>query len=193
MRWWVRLIITFVVMLLFGGLFELIARLAGKWPSDNLLLSEFIGLPGPFLFALLYYHLPRLLGRPRPVMASESPGHSRRWLSAWWWKWVLIGVGSFVFSMNEIGRAVWLWQLPPPLFRKPGFPSALSPEFRSFLVLWHNGLVRVSAVGMCWFAIYLFWRDWKQPKHEPGKNCIECGYDLTGNMSGVCPECGGKI
>ena len=23
--------------------------------------------------------------------------------------------------------------------------------------------------------------------------CIECGYDLTGNMSGVCPECGTKI
>ena len=20
--------------------------------------------------------------------------------------------------------------------------------------------------------------------------CIECGYDLTGNVSGVCPECG---
>jgi len=23
--------------------------------------------------------------------------------------------------------------------------------------------------------------------------CIHCGYDLTGNVSGVCPECGEKI
>jgi hypothetical protein len=22
-------------------------------------------------------------------------------------------------------------------------------------------------------------------------NCLHCGYDLTGNVSGVCPECGG--
>jgi hypothetical protein len=23
--------------------------------------------------------------------------------------------------------------------------------------------------------------------------CQNCGYDLTGNVSGVCPECGGKV
>jgi len=23
--------------------------------------------------------------------------------------------------------------------------------------------------------------------------CLNCGYNLTGNVSGVCPECGGKI
>jgi len=23
--------------------------------------------------------------------------------------------------------------------------------------------------------------------------CIECGYDLTGNVSGICPECGSPI
>jgi len=22
--------------------------------------------------------------------------------------------------------------------------------------------------------------------------CIKCGYDLTGNVSGVCPECGSR-
>jgi hypothetical protein len=24
-------------------------------------------------------------------------------------------------------------------------------------------------------------------------HCKNCGYDLTGNISGVCPECGGKV
>ncbi len=33
---------------------------------------------------------------------------------------------------------------------------------------------------------YLFYRDRRPP---PG-HCQNCGYDLTGNESGVCPECG---
>ena len=33
---------------------------------------------------------------------------------------------------------------------------------------------------------YFFWRDRRYP---PG-HCRECGYDLQGNVSGVCPECG---
>ena len=33
---------------------------------------------------------------------------------------------------------------------------------------------------------YLFWRDRRYP---PG-HCQKCGYDLQGNISGVCPECG---
>ena len=35
-------------------------------------------------------------------------------------------------------------------------------------------------------AAYLFYRD---RRHPPG-HCPRCGYDLTGNESGVCPECG---
>lgn len=26
-----------------------------------------------------------------------------------------------------------------------------------------------------------------------GNRCLRCGYDLTGNLSGTCPECGGDI
>ena len=35
----------------------------------------------------------------------------------------------------------------------------------------------------------LWYRD-RQPK--PG-HCQQCGYDLTGNESGVCPECGTEV
>ena len=36
---------------------------------------------------------------------------------------------------------------------------------------------------------YLFWRD----RRPPRGHCRECGYNLTGNVSGVCPECGGAF
>ncbi|MCH7719367.1 MAG: hypothetical protein IH988_00050 [Planctomycetes bacterium] len=45
----------------------------------------------------------------------------------------------------------------------------------------------------CLFAVafataYLFYRD-RNRRHPPG-HCKKCGYDLQGNVSGVCPECG---
>jgi hypothetical protein len=33
-------------------------------------------------------------------------------------------------------------------------------------------------------------RRWRRKKNGL---CIECGYDLTGNESGICPECGSKV
>ena len=37
---------------------------------------------------------------------------------------------------------------------------------------------------------YILWR--RDRRYPPG-HCQECGYNLTGNVSGVCPECGTKI
>ena len=34
---------------------------------------------------------------------------------------------------------------------------------------------------------YILWR--RDRRHPPG-HCQGCGYDLTGNESGMCPECG---
>lgn len=36
---------------------------------------------------------------------------------------------------------------------------------------------------------FLFWRDCR----IPAGYCENCGYDLTGNTSGVCPECGESL
>ncbi len=36
----------------------------------------------------------------------------------------------------------------------------------------------------------LFYVDRKRP---PPGHCRSCGYDLTGNVSGVCPECGSSV
>ena len=39
---------------------------------------------------------------------------------------------------------------------------------------------------------------WDEHKHRPpfdqrGIHCLHCGYNLTGNVSGICPECGHRI
>ena len=34
---------------------------------------------------------------------------------------------------------------------------------------------------------------WYRDRRRPPGHCQSCGYDLTGNESGVCPECGTKI
>lgn len=34
---------------------------------------------------------------------------------------------------------------------------------------------------------------WFRDRGYPAGHCLTCGYDLTGNVSGVCPECGTKI
>jgi hypothetical protein len=39
------------------------------------------------------------------------------------------------------------------------------------------------------------WRHWFHPtKYSPPAGfCVKCGYNLTGNVSGICPECGQPI
>jgi hypothetical protein len=34
---------------------------------------------------------------------------------------------------------------------------------------------------------------WRARKRIPPGHCRACGYNLTGNVSGVCPECGEQI
>ena len=37
---------------------------------------------------------------------------------------------------------------------------------------------------------FIVWRRVRKPRVG---HCADCGYDLTGNTSGVCPECGSKV
>ncbi len=59
-----------------------------------------------------------------------------------------------------------------------------------------NVLSHVILVSACTFIIAPFvgaakhW--WRTARHRRGR-CRKCGYDLTGNVSGVCPECGAAV
>ena len=40
--------------------------------------------------------------------------------------------------------------------------------------------------------VHYAWLVRHDPRFKPG-HCRSCGYDLTGNLSGVCPECGAAV
>lgn len=52
-----------------------------------------------------------------------------------------------------------------------------------YIPLWMPFVLVGVPTGLLW------WRDLRVP---PG-HCPNCGYDLTGNVSGVCPECGTPV
>ena len=49
-----------------------------------------------------------------------------------------------------------------------------------FLPLWMP-LLAIGSATILW---------WRRDRRYPPDHCQKCGYDLTGNTSGVCPECG---
>jgi hypothetical protein len=61
---------------------------------------------------------------------------------------------------------------------------------RRFPSLSHLARIALVCVpNLCFLAILAVWL-W-YPSHSPSAgHCQTCGYDLTGNTSGRCPECG---
>jgi predicted RNA-binding Zn-ribbon protein involved in translation (DUF1610 family) len=54
----------------------------------------------------------------------------------------------------------------------------------------------LSSLSLMPFAACFMWRVWiwRRKSHRWKRNlCMQCGYSLNSNVSGVCPECGSKI
>jgi drug/metabolite transporter (DMT)-like permease len=78
------------------------------------------------------------------------------------WKWLH---APFV-GLAAIGMAYNAWQRTP----------------------WQAGAVlAIVFVALAWAARRLWWGPFRA---HPSNHCRACGYDLTGNVSGRCPECG---
>ena len=71
--------------------------------------------------------------------------------------------------------------------------------FNSVLADWHNGksyLVLPLAPFAVLFAVppaLWGWLRLRKHRRQLESFCTACGYDLTGNTSGVCPECGTPV
>ncbi len=111
--------------------------------------------------------------------------------SAWCWLWVSIpGRGFIAVHAGEVevtgtanvGPVVGYLRHREGLLLAVGGMNFLTP--RSF----HLPLIYpFAAVGI---PTLLVWRFWPKPI-KPGR--CPCGYDLRGNVSGVCPECGAEV
>lgn len=83
--------------------------------------------------------------------------------------------GMWMWNRN-VGPNFWTWNEWRPL------PVARGPV--SFLVvpMWVP-LVLIAVPSLI---------AWRSTTRRPG-HCRKCQYDLTGNVSGVCPECGTEV
>jgi hypothetical protein len=76
-----------------------------------------------------------------------------------------------------------VWWLPRTTTCSFSFGPAAGPPTtirRLVIPLW------IPVVALAIPTTFLWWRDRRPPKDH----CQRCAYDLTGNVSGVCPECG---
>lgn len=72
-------------------------------------------------------------------------------------------------------------------YQEPGQSKGIN--YRVSLRHWYVPLWIHFAVAAIPTA-FLFYRD---RRRVPVSHCKRCGYDLTGNVSRICPECGTKI
>ena len=72
---------------------------------------------------------------------------------------------------------------PPGFFPAPPIVTEMpGGEMRATIPLW-------LFIGIIGTPTYFWWRGSRKKPSKPG-HCPRCGYDLTGNTSGVCSECG---
>ena len=103
----------------------------------------------------------------RPVIRALSVGGLTTILVA-----LVLGTDRVFYCVQEV--VAWLT------------PRAI-PDQAAWLIADGLTVLTLAAPGLV-VAVVIAVRG-AVPRHPPGR-CQRCGYDLTGNMSGVCPECG---
>ena len=60
--------------------------------------------------------------------------------------------------------------------------------------VWLFGVMPCALLAIGVVALLAWWIPYRrrQIRREDGR-CPQCGYDLTGNVSGVCPACGTEV
>ena len=95
-------------------------------------------------------------------------------------------------------KMLWAWPLALLVFAaivtfgQWFFTSRFNPNLPRMLVLMTAGGVGGATVAAIMWVVHrrLIQRDlWRRLPHL----CSACGYDLTGNASGTCPECGRAV
>lgn len=90
------------------------------------------------------------------------------------------GTMSVRVAYDTLGDATQAW------FRDYWLPTwtSLGRHYLVYVPLWIPMLLIGVPTGVSW---------WHERRREAVCCCAGCGYDLTGNVSGRCPECGAPV
>jgi predicted RNA-binding Zn-ribbon protein involved in translation (DUF1610 family) len=153
-------------------------------PAVQILMSMLVGPPAAIAIGLAYVFLIGLCSATLPSWLG--PAGSMCILP------VLVCVGSFVAGLavrDVAGKrlAIVKGLLATPAWYLVLFALAAAVEPEGLAVF--AGMVIPSWLFTC-LGVYV-----GRKKHvaELPPTCMHCGYNLTGNVTGTCPECGERI
>jgi len=127
-----------------------------------------------------------------------------RWASTW----VEVNTPNFDSTWDEQpGQWTLKSQLLGTSGPQMGFPANLRPQWDTATGVFgptRPDVIRSRYVGIiipywCLLAVSLplpvvwIFRHRRQTHRRKRSLCLTCGYDLTGNVSGTCPECGTPV
>ena len=172
--------VHYMVLFILGGIDRTGANRTGEWVGVATLLSVSIGMSAGLILArrtLARWMFPKEQGRETPRLR-------------------LTAVQGVAFSI--VGVFVFASALPVFL----SYVHTLVLHGRNLPIRDH--VLRLAApMGSALLGAALFFggqglaRFWAKLRYAGVRReiglCVRCGYDLTGNVSGVCPECGTQV
>lgn len=100
----------------------------------------------------------------------------------------MVAKGSIMIARGRVQpQAYWLWRRIPPNFEGGRLVYSWTPSFESEPGGWMTVLPLWLPLVLSAIPTVILWR--LNRRRGPGC-CQKCGYDLRGNISGICPECG---
>jgi hypothetical protein len=112
-----------------------------------------------------------------------------------WLKYVMLVAFYAIDQVKDLTHDVFVWQVKNSISpgSGAGLPNLMGPQMRATVLELFDFPFWIPMLILFVPTVYLSHRDWQRWKRVPAGYCPKCRYDLTGNTSGICPECGEQI
>jgi hypothetical protein len=107
--------------------------------------------------------------------AGDDDENQRLWLSPGLLQWQLFS------GDNELDVEAYFAGFSLFAGREPAVNGSVSIPYWFFIAI------------VPLYAVWRRWKRWRAARMRERHLCAACGYDLQGNTSGVCPECGRAV